>query len=193
MKRTAIGISLVVAVLTLGSFIAGEGQQPMTGNPPPLSNPLKVALLKWYGANTVPTTFAVGNQPYGVAFDGANVWVANFADNTVSKVRVTDGAVLGTFPAGGFEPYGVTFDGANVWVSNLDRGTVTKLRASDGKLLTTVTVGANPGWMAFDGANLWVPYGNNTVAKIEASTGAITGSFTVGVSPIATACDGVNI
>jgi hypothetical protein len=61
------------------------------------------------------------------------------------------------------------------------------------QLLNTVTVGANPGWMAFDGANLWVPYGTNTVAKIQASTGAITGSFTVGVSPIATACDGVNI
>jgi DNA-binding beta-propeller fold protein YncE len=28
----------------------------------------------------------VGNQPAGVAFDGANIWVANQGSNTVSKL-----------------------------------------------------------------------------------------------------------
>ena len=27
-------------------------------------------------------TFTVGNDPYGVAFDGANIWVANKAATT---------------------------------------------------------------------------------------------------------------
>ncbi len=31
-------------------------------------------------------TFAVGNGPVNVAFDGANIWVANFLGNTVSKL-----------------------------------------------------------------------------------------------------------
>jgi DNA-binding beta-propeller fold protein YncE len=30
-------------------------------------------------------TFAVGDAPFGVAFDGVNIWVANFIGNTVSK------------------------------------------------------------------------------------------------------------
>jgi len=30
-------------------------------------------------------TFADGSTPYGVAFDGANIWVVNFSSNTVSK------------------------------------------------------------------------------------------------------------
>jgi DNA-binding beta-propeller fold protein YncE len=30
-------------------------------------------------------TFPVGTEPYGVAFDGANIWVANSISNTVSK------------------------------------------------------------------------------------------------------------
>jgi hypothetical protein len=30
----------------------------------------------------------------GVAFDGANVWVANFNDNTVTKLRAADGTSL---------------------------------------------------------------------------------------------------
>ena len=52
-----------------------------------------------------------------MAFDGANIWVANPLLNTVTKLRASDGAALGTFPAGPF-PYGVAFDGANIWVVN---------------------------------------------------------------------------
>jgi DNA-binding beta-propeller fold protein YncE len=29
---------------------------------------------------------SVGQFPLGIAFDGANIWVANTADNTVSKL-----------------------------------------------------------------------------------------------------------
>jgi YVTN family beta-propeller protein len=64
-----------------------------------------------------------------VAFDGANIWVTNAGDNTVTKLRATDGGVLGTFAVGA-APYGVAFDGANIWVSNFSPGTVTKLRAA---------------------------------------------------------------
>src|SRR5205085_5194510 len=35
-------------------------------------NPLQVALLKWAPYSDV--SFSTGNTPYGVAFDGANLW-----------------------------------------------------------------------------------------------------------------------
>jgi len=105
--RVTIGISLVV--LAMAILFSGQAQEaarsspsPSTSPSPPLLNPLKVALLKWYQANLVPTTFPVGQQPYGVAFDGANIWVTNNADGTVSKLRASDGAALGTFSVGGF-------------------------------------------------------------------------------------------
>ena len=40
-------------------------------------------------------TFFVGGYPYGVAFDGANVWVANNGGNDVTRLRASDGANLG--------------------------------------------------------------------------------------------------
>ena len=52
-----------------------------------------------------------------MAFDGANIWVTNGADDTVSKLQASDGANLGTFPVGD-APVGVAFDGANIWVAN---------------------------------------------------------------------------
>src|SRR5579863_8737980 len=171
MKSVGIGICLALATVATANLFPGRAQEAGAARrqPPTVTqpvNPLRVALLRWYRANTT-TRFKVGSQPYGVAFDGANIWTANFGDGTVTKLRANDGEVLGTFKVGGV-PYGVTFDGANVWVSNLV-GTVSKLRASDGKVLGTFNVGANPGWMAFDGANVWVPNGNNTVTKLRAS------------------------
>ena len=36
---------------------------------------------------TVLGTFAVGTGPNGVAFDGENVWVANYGNNTVTQYQ----------------------------------------------------------------------------------------------------------
>ena len=59
-------------------------------------NPNQLAVLHWYTANQT-TSFTTGKTPIACAFDGASMWVVNFGDNTVSKLRANDGAVLGTF------------------------------------------------------------------------------------------------
>jgi DNA-binding beta-propeller fold protein YncE len=68
----------------------------------------------------------VGSGPNGVAFDGANIWVANYDGNNVTKLQAATGALVGTFPVGNF-PLGVAFDGANIWVTNSGGSTVSKL------------------------------------------------------------------
>ena len=62
-------------------------------------NPLQVALLKWAPYSGV--TFPVESGPFGIAFDGANIWVANSGSNSVTELRASDGANLGTFSVGG--------------------------------------------------------------------------------------------
>jgi hypothetical protein len=111
-------------------------------------------------------TFAVGSDPFAVAFDGANIWVANTGGNNVTKLRASDGANLGTFAVGS-NPRAVAFDGANIWVANAGGNNVTKLRASDGANLGTFAV-SNPSAVAFDGANIWVANagGDNNVTRL---------------------------
>ena len=109
-------------------------------------------------------TYSVGHNPIGLAFDGANIWVANNADGTVSKLRASDGTTLGTFSAPG-SPYGVAFDGVNIWVT----GTyVVELRDSDGAQLGLFDVGSPTSTgVAFDGANIWVAVAfENSVNKM---------------------------
>jgi len=36
----------------------------------------------------IADTIAVGDSPYGVAFDGTHMWVTNYDDDTVSKIPV---------------------------------------------------------------------------------------------------------
>jgi hypothetical protein len=85
---------------------------------------------------------------------------------TVTKLRASTGAVLGTFAVGNGANW-PAFDGANIWVPNYFDNSVTKLRASDGANLGTFSVGNAPFGVAFDGANIWVTNSNGgTVAKL---------------------------
>ena len=68
----------------------------------------------------------MGQNPFGVCFDGANIWVTNSGSNTVSKLRAGDGANVDTFPVGN-DPIAGAFDGVNIWVVNHGDGTVSKL------------------------------------------------------------------
>jgi len=81
-------------------------------------------LLKWFPAYG-SASFTVGSSPQSIAFDGASLWVSNYASNNVTKLRASDGAYLGSF-AVERDPVGVAFDGANIWVTNYGGNIVTK-------------------------------------------------------------------
>jgi len=91
------------------------GPQGPRGLPgPPAQNPASLSLLRWYGANSV-AEFAVGNFPLRAAFDGSYVWITNFGDGTVTKLRPNDGTqnVYSVGP----NPTGIAYDGASIWVA----------------------------------------------------------------------------
>lgn len=97
-KRVAAWVSLTLLL----SYLSLQAQVSVN----------KIAILHWYAANQT-ASFSVGSGPAGLAFDGASLWVANGDSNNVTKLRASDGAVLGTFPVGS-DPFGVAFDGANI-------------------------------------------------------------------------------
>ena len=180
---TMVRRKFAVSMFLLVALGASMGAGPVSAKAPVLPNALQLAILRWYPAGQA-ASFPVGTDPAGMAFDGANIWVANDGSNNVTKLRASDGANLGTFAVGS-QPFGVAFDGANIWVANFGSNNVTKLRASDGANLGTFAVGAVPNGVAFDGANIWVAnVGSNNVTKLRASDGANLGTFPVGTGPI---------
>ena len=102
--------------------VASRGPQ---GAPGASLNPLQIAILRWYPANQALPDIVVGTQPTAIAFDGANIWVANYGSNNVTKLRASDGTILGTYAVGTC-PHAIAFDGANIWVANCVSNNVTK-------------------------------------------------------------------
>ncbi len=74
---------------------------------------------------TVVGTFTVPVDPYGIAFDGQNIWVAGAA--AVTELRASDGQIVDQFYYQGNASTGIAFDGANIWVSWLNADLVGKL------------------------------------------------------------------
>jgi hypothetical protein len=119
-----------------------KGDQGIQGVQGPLGlgySPMQIALLHWYEAIQTGNAFSVGTNPGGIAFDGANIWVANGNSNNVTKLKASDGSLVGTYSVG-TNPRGIAFDGANIWVANWGTNNVTKLNASDGSPVDTYSV-----------------------------------------------------
>ena len=127
-------LALIVILLVLGSWAALRLGPPSRRPPPEVpargesrGEPVTHdAIEAPHPPEPEIVFFTVGRGPEGVAFDGANIWVANFLSNNVTKLRASDGGFVGTFSVGA-SPFGAAFDGANIWVANATSNSVSKL------------------------------------------------------------------
>jgi len=145
-----------------------------------------------FGRAVPVATITVGKYPYEVAFDGAHVWVANYGENSLSKIDIVTNAVAAV-PVG-TNPRGVAFDGEHIWVANSGDNSVSKIDIATNAVVATVSVGDNPRGVAFDGTHIWViNFNDNSVSKIDIATNAVVATVPVGEKPRGVAFDGVHI
>ena len=106
------------------------------------------------------TLTAPGPQPWGMTFDGTNLWVVDFAEKRISKLDPTTGAELASFPTpdpvGGAK--GVTWDGTHLNVMGWTSPTIYRM-TTDGELTGTIELPEGGGGIAWDGTHFWVPGG----------------------------------
>jgi DNA-binding beta-propeller fold protein YncE len=106
------------------------------------------------------TNYATGfSFPVGMIYDGANIWVTDFDDDTLKKLNA-DGSIVRTVSVGDGPLYPV-FDGTNIWVPNFNSDSVTVVRVKDAQgnpltdpfVLATLTGNGvdGPEALAFDG------------------------------------------
>ena len=121
-------------------------------------------LLKLNSAGGILQSVAVGDGASYPVFDGNNIWVPNFFEDSLTVVRVSDGVVVKTFSAddgsqnGLSQPFAAAFDGQNVLVTNVT-GSLSLFKAAD---LTAIgsfpTPGLTPFGVCSDGVNFWVSF-----------------------------------
>jgi hypothetical protein len=151
----------------------------------------------------VVTTHASGfNEPWGILYDGSNVWVTDKADNTLKRLN-PDGSVSQSILVGA-GPLFATFDGTNIWVpcSNANSVLVVRVKDSQGNPLTTAFVLASltgnglslPQVAAFDGERVLITNQTGSISLWKATDLAPIGSFSApqDSQPYGACSDGVN-
>ncbi|MEQ1702073.1 MAG: YncE family protein [Ilumatobacteraceae bacterium] len=152
----------------------------------------QIAMLRWDQDPGRAATIAVGQNPYGVVFDGTSIWVSNAADGTLSKVDPATNTVLDTFSVGSTS-YGLAFDGDDIWISS-GSNFVSRFDRTSNTVVATVTTDAYPSGIAFDGTHIWVANTMmSSVSKIDPATNTVVATLTGISGAYGVAYDGTSI
>jgi hypothetical protein len=178
--------------------IAFDGSRVWTANPD--SGSVSIVTLNPVSVTTVTTGF---NQPWGILFDGAHIWVTDGFADTLLKLNA-DGSIAQTINVGDF-PEQPVFDGTNIWVPNLFSNSVTVVRVKDGAgnplasafVLAQLTGNglSGPTTAAFDGERILVTNQvGDSVSLWKAADLTPLGIFATGAGtlPYGACSDGLN-
>jgi sugar lactone lactonase YvrE len=140
---------------------------------------------------------SVGSAPLLVASDGADLWVSNITSGTVTRVRASDGTVLGTW-TGATSAYGVLVALGRIYVigdiSFVGRVYVIDPSTAPGAVTTlSNSLGGGPRGIASDGTSIWTANSFGSVSNVDPDNGTTT-NFTTGFTqPQGILFDGTNI
>ena len=149
-------------------------------------------------------TNATFDVPRGITTDGTNLYITDYANDTIRKMVISTGAVTtiagqagvaghadGTGTSATFDdPDGITTDGTNLYIVDRMNYTIRKMVISTGAVTTiagqsgvwghadgigTSATFNQPEGITTDGTNLYISDSvNNTIRKMVISTGAVT-------------------
>ena len=128
--------------------------------------------------------------PYAMEFDGKNLWVANYFENTLERLNL-NGEVIQTINPG-FDPVSIVYDGKNLWVVLVDEDSIA-LIDDEGEIESMHPVPNGPREIIYDGKNLWVvSFDEKKISRLDLN-GKVEGELTLGGGPWAISHDGNNL
>ncbi len=103
-------------------------------------------------------TISVGQAPTAIAVSTDSLWVANFGDDTVTRVQIPGRGQTPTFTHidVGDGPVDVAYGEGAVWVANSLGRSVTRIDPESGDVEETIGVGNAPQRLAAGAGSVWV-------------------------------------
>ena len=153
---------------------------------------------KWWTPQTVNnlTLTDTGISPQSVEFDGTDLWVANSASGSVTRIRPGDGKVLDTW-TGALSATGIVAAMGKIFVTGFaNPGSLYMIDpAQPAGPVTTLTssLGNGPRGIAFDGTRIWTANESSSVCIVTLNPTSVT-TVSVGFfAPIGILYDGSNM
>ena len=139
----------------------------------------------------------VGSNPTQVASDGADLWVANFASGTVSRVRASDGKLLETW-TGAIGAMGVLAVKGLIFVTGFTQpgGSLYQIDPTQpAGAVTTLTssLGRTTRGIAFDGARIWTANQGGSVSIVTLNPLSVSNVTEGFITPFGILFDGSNM
>jgi YVTN family beta-propeller protein len=188
LRRHRIAVLLVFATLLAGGIAAAVVE---LARGPSLLRSVPINSLALIDARTdrLEGGIAVGARPTAVAVGDGSVWVANFDEQTLSRLDPVTGKELTRIPAGG-APTGLAVGGGAVWVTHGFAGTVSRIDPGLNRITETLPLGSGVGDVAVGANAVWIVNGiEGTVLRLDPATGALVQTIAVGGSPTGVAAD----
>ena len=181
------GALLLAAVVAAWIGLSGGGDAEQ-------AEPNSLAVID-PGSNELETSIPTGIDPTEAVADAKYVWVANSADDTVSKVDAETRTVVATRPAG-TSVAGLAVGAGGVWIGDAARAHLVRLdpdllanertvRVSPPADLTIDSSIANP--VAAGQGAVWVGSGYGSLARVHPRTLELVDELPVGNDPVALA------
>jgi YVTN family beta-propeller protein len=137
-------------------------------------------------SGNAPSTMAItlGYSTMAITPDGAQVYVANILNNTVSVISTAINRRIATVLVGEWpEAVAITPDGTKVYVANGDSGSISVIDTAVNQVIATVSVGIYPTAVAItpDGTKVYVVNeGSGSISVIDITTNQVTATIWTG-------------
>ncbi len=117
-----------------------------------------------------------------ICSDGTNIWCPNTNLNSITKVLIATGGVVGTYGLGSTNPVDCCSDGTHTWVACIN--SVTKLLSSTGALISDTPIGSDNvrGVGGVGSGSIWATSGGE-LYKLDQTTDAILDIVNLAVDP----------
>jgi hypothetical protein len=158
----------------------------------------RAALKQFWTPTSVASTAltTVGSGPLFVESDGADLWVVNYGDGTVSRVRASDGKLLGTWTGASVCVTGLAAMGRIFVTGYASPGRLYVIDPTQPAGAVTTLTGSLPPFtkgISFDGARIWTANVGGSVSIVTLNPLSVETVTTGFITPNGILYDGAHI
>lgn len=170
------GAAAVIAIVVAAAVVASTGSGAAR-----LSRIAADSVGAISPAHGIIATARIGSSPSAVAAGAGSVWVANYSDNTVSRIDPVTHHLEQTIRVDS-TPSGIAVGAGAVWVANTFSGTVSRIDpAVDRVVGEPVRVGNGPSGIAVGDGSVWVTNSSDgSLSKLNAVSGRLVKTIPLG-------------